>query len=215
MWLSPEFDQAIAAARDTYIYLPLIGFLMGGAYAFQFRRAPDSDIENLMSGLMLGVVSWLVLTLSLIPLLSGESPRWQADVIVLQLPYLIIHVLQGSLIGLVYGRAYQYLAEPLGLNPRPEPFEFTTQVLIVGGGYAGVSAAQALEKELANHPNVRICLISQTNYLLHTPMLSEVSSSAVDAQHIVPSLRSFFRRVQVVQGLACLLYTSPSPRDPE
>ncbi|MEM7029004.1 MAG: NAD(P)/FAD-dependent oxidoreductase [Chloroflexota bacterium] len=194
-------DNDIATTGGT-IQIFIVGLLMGGLYAFQFRRAPDSDIENLMSGFMLGVTSWLVFSLTLIPLFSGAESMWRADAIVGQIPYLLVHVLQGGLIGVIYGRAYQYLAERLQLNPPPVPFEFTTQVIVVGGGYAGVSAAQALEKELAHHPNVRICLVSQTNYLLHTPMLSEVSSSAVDAQHIAPSLRSFFRRVQVVQGTA-------------
>jgi NADH dehydrogenase len=91
----------------------------------------------------------------------------------------------------------------------------------LGGGYAGVSAAQALDKTFVADSSVEIWLVSQTNYLVHTPMLSEVSASAVNAQNICPPLRSFFRSVQVVQGAVSsvdlaqkIVHLQPDARSP-
>ena len=37
-------------------------------------------------------------------------------------------------------------------------------IIIVGGGYAGVKTAQTLEKKLADNNNYRIILIDKVNY---------------------------------------------------
>lgn len=71
----------------------------------------------------------------------------------------------------------------------------TQRILILGGGYGGIYAARCLEKALAREDDVEVTLISQDNYLLFTPMLAEVSSSSIEARHIAPSLRAFFRKV--------------------
>jgi len=193
----------VVAELGGVLALAAAGALMGGSYACLFRPLPGGHVEHLMNGLTLGVIAWVVLALNLYPVLGGSPPMWQVSAAALTFPQLMAYLWQGGFIGLVYGLAYEGLAQPLALTP-PEittpPPPITTRVVILGGGYAGVSAAQALEHELAGDPTVGAWLISQTNYLLHTPMLSEVSASAVDAQHISPPLRSFFRRVQVVQG---------------
>jgi NADH:quinone reductase (non-electrogenic) len=70
------------------------------------------------------------------------------------------------------------------------------RVLILGGGFGGVSAARALEKLLCNDDSVEVVLVSDENFLLFTPMLPEVAASGVEPRHIVSPLRAFFRNVQ-------------------
>jgi NADH dehydrogenase len=179
------------------------GILTGGVYAWLFRPAPGEHVEHLLNGLILGLITWVVLSVNALPALMGESPMWEVRSVSHFFPALIAYLFQGSFIGLIYGVIYLGFAEPWSLTesePSPATPAITTRVAIVGGGYAGTNVAQALEQELRDAPHVGIWLISDTNYLLHTPMLSEVTASAVGAQHISPALRNFFRRVQVVQG---------------
>ncbi len=179
--------------------LLLAGASLGTVYALLFRPTPGSHAENVMGGLVIGVVTWVVLALSLFPILNAGAPAWQGDTAARMVPELIAYVLHGSLTGFLYGLA----CERLRLAPAaPHPAEpaAKTNVVIVGGGYAGVSAAESLDEAFADDPGVDVWLVSKTNYLVHTPMLSEVSSSAVNPQHISPPLRTFFRRVHVVQG---------------
>ena len=185
------------------ISLLVTGALVGIGYALLFQPVSGGHVENLMSGIALGVIAWVVLPMNVYPALMGSGPIWEAATAAVLFPQLIASLLQGGFIGLAYGLAYELSAERLGLA-KPEsmvaPVPISMRIVIIGGGYAGVNAAQELEQELEDEPSVGIWLISQTNYLLYTPMLSEVSASAVDSQHISPPLRSFFRRVQVVQG---------------
>ena len=125
---------------------------------------------------------------------------WQAGTVADSLPLLIVYLLMGCLIGLLYSAACRWLDGPLRLSQIDSIPEIKTRIVIMGGGYAGVAAAEKLEQEFERDPSVGIWLVSSTNYLLHTPMLSEVSASAVNAQHISPSLRSSFQRVHVVQS---------------
>jgi NADH dehydrogenase len=176
------------------------GALIGGSYAWLFRSMPGSRMEDLMSGLTLGIMAWVVLALNVYPGLMGSGPMWQVTIVADTFPQLIAYLLQGSLIGLAYGLVYTQLAEQLEPEVEVAAPSVTTRVVVLGGGYAGVNAAQTLERELAGDLTVGIWMVSQTNYLLHTPMLSEVSASALNSQHISPPLRNFFRHVQVVHG---------------
>lgn len=77
-----------------------------------------------------------------------------------------------------------------------EPTQKPQRILILGGGFGGTYAALRLEKAFARDANVEIALVSQDNYLLFSPMLAEVSSSGLEAKHIVAPLRAFFRKVR-------------------
>jgi NADH dehydrogenase len=63
------------------------------------------------------------------------------------------------------------------------------RVLILGGGFAGVTTAQALEKRLGRRDDVEIWLASSDNFLLFTPLLPEVCSGILEPRHVVAPLR--------------------------
>jgi NADH dehydrogenase len=66
-------------------------------------------------------------------------------------------------------------------------------VLILGGGFAGVMTAQALEKRLGNRRDVEIWLVSRDNFMLFTPLLPEVCSGSLEPRHVVTPLRGMVR----------------------
>jgi NADH:ubiquinone reductase (H+-translocating) len=74
------------------------------------------------------------------------------------------------------------------------------RILVLGGGFAGVYAAMALERAFARERGVEITLVSRDNYFLFTPMLHEVAASDLDVTHIVNPIRKLLRRSTFFQG---------------
>jgi NADH:quinone reductase (non-electrogenic) len=70
------------------------------------------------------------------------------------------------------------------------------RVLILGGGFAGVTTAQALERRLAGRRDVEVWLVSSDNFLLFTPLLPEVCSGILEPRHVVAPLRGMVHRDQ-------------------
>lgn len=73
------------------------------------------------------------------------------------------------------------------------------QIVILGGGFAGVAAARRLEKRLRDG-EASITLVSRDNFTLFTPMLPEVSSGSIETRHIVSPVRGQLKRTQYVLG---------------
>ena len=74
------------------------------------------------------------------------------------------------------------------------------RILILGGGFAGLTVAMELEKKLAQDPSVEITLINRENFFLFTPMLHEVAASDLDLTTIVNPVRKMLRRVHLFAG---------------
>jgi NADH dehydrogenase len=74
------------------------------------------------------------------------------------------------------------------------------RILIVGGGFAGLTVAMELESKLARDPSVEITLINRENFFLFTPMLHEVAASDLDLTTIVNPVRKMLRRVNFLAG---------------
>jgi NADH dehydrogenase len=74
------------------------------------------------------------------------------------------------------------------------------RILILGGGFAGLTVAMELEKKLAQDPSVQITLINRENFFLFTPMLHEVATSDLDLTTIVNPTRRMLRRVHFFAG---------------
>lgn len=68
------------------------------------------------------------------------------------------------------------------------------RVLILGGGFAGLEAAETLEKIISDKDCVDVDLISKDNYLVFTSMLAEVVSSSIEAKHVVIPLRECLKK---------------------
>lgn len=71
------------------------------------------------------------------------------------------------------------------------------RIVILGGGFAAVTAARRLERILGSD-EAQLTLISRENFSLFTPMLPEVSSGALDARHIVTPIRAQLGRTQFI-----------------
>ena len=70
------------------------------------------------------------------------------------------------------------------------------RIVILGGGFAGTSAARELRRRLGN--NARITLVDRHNYHLFTPMLYEVAAWGLDPYDIAMPLRDLASPARVV-----------------
>lgn len=75
-----------------------------------------------------------------------------------------------------------------------------TDVLIIGGGFGGMNAALELDRLTRRKLQVKVTLISRTNFYLFTPLLAEVAASLVNARHAVNPIRRMLKRVRFVEG---------------
>ncbi len=61
-------------------------------------------------------------------------------------------------------------------------------VVIAGGGFGGLYAARRLERVLPRH-SARITVLSDTNFLLYTPLLPGAAAGTLEPRHVVVPLR--------------------------
>ena len=71
------------------------------------------------------------------------------------------------------------------------------QVVILGGGFAGVYTAIELEKALGSGSDVDVILVSRENYLVFQPMLPEVISGSVGLTDVVSPIRRLLKPTQL------------------
>jgi len=75
-----------------------------------------------------------------------------------------------------------------------------TKVIILGGGFAGLSAAMYLDKTLARRGDAEVILINRENFILFTPMLHEVAAGDLYPGDIVNPIRRILRHVKFVEA---------------
>jgi NADH dehydrogenase len=170
----------------------LISALAGAVYGIVFRYQRGAYAAAISNGVIYGLIWWIVGPLTLSPILLGQGASWSLEEAGASFLNLTGHILYGGTIGLgFYALVSVYeLRFPDSLEEDISPADPTTRVVILGGGFGGVSTAQRLERLTAQDESFDVTLISQSNYLLFTPMLAEVASSALQAQHISTPLRA-------------------------
>ncbi|NTU77939.1 MAG: NAD(P)/FAD-dependent oxidoreductase [Chloroflexales bacterium] len=73
-------------------------------------------------------------------------------------------------------------------------------IVILGGGFAGLTVTRRLERRLRHNAAVQLTLISRQNYMAFTPLLAEVAGNSIEPRHAVPPLRGFLHRARFHEG---------------
>jgi len=182
--------------------LPL-GVAIGVAYSAAVRPTRRAYADNLMAGGSLGVPLWGLISVITVPLLFGQMPEWNAEQMRQHFPALVGWVVYGALLGII-NQALQDGAEYL-FGPEPAPkvpaVSVDKRIVILGGGFAGMHAAECLEETLRGDASISLTLVNETNALLFTPMLAEVAGSSLEPSHISTPLRSTLRRTDFIRGV--------------
>ena len=83
------------------------------------------------------------------------------------------------------------------------------RIVVLGGGFAGVSTARELSKQLRREhrlaagrkdDGVSVTLISRDNYFVFQPLLADIISGAIETTHVVVPLRRLLHGVDVEVG---------------
>ena len=72
------------------------------------------------------------------------------------------------------------------------------KVLVIGGGFGGVFAAKALERQ--GRGKLEVELVNANNYFVFQPLLPEVAAASIHSADAVVPLRQLLRRVQIRQA---------------
>ena len=72
------------------------------------------------------------------------------------------------------------------------------KVLVIGGGFGGVFAAKALERN--GRGKLEVELVNANNYFVFQPLLPEVAAASIHSADAVVPLRQLLRRLQVRQA---------------
>jgi NADH dehydrogenase len=75
-----------------------------------------------------------------------------------------------------------------------------TRIVILGGGFGGVTTARHLERLCKHRQDVEIVLVSRNNFVLMTPLLFEVCSGALDVRHCSLPIRAFLRTTRFIEA---------------
>ena len=187
----------LTTARGTELALAVVA---GSIYSACYPPTRGAYADNIMASASLGIPLWGITSILLLPLLSGNQMAMAAVDIQAQFAPLVGWILCGALLG-AFLQAFSEIAETLyGAEAQPSSLPATNlpRIVILGGGFGGMKAAECLEQELAG--SVSISLVSDTNALLFTPMLAEVAGSSLEPSHISVPLRSSLRLTHFVRG---------------
>jgi len=88
------------------------------------------------------------------------------------------------------------------LSTGPAPTRMSMDVVILGGGFAGVYCGQRIARELkrAGSSPDRAAIVSDQNYMVFQPMLAEVAGASLSPRHVVNPIRRLCRGLKVFRG---------------
>lgn len=169
----------------------VLATLIGAVVGVQYRHEPGSYAAQITLGVTFGLLGWILGPLTIRPLAEGQIPDWSIAVASAGFPSLMGHMLYGALtIGGLYWAVDRWGGGTVLARPSERAADRVHRILVLGGGFGGMSAAQTLERMTRKRRDLDVTLVSQSNFLLFTPMLAEVASSALEAQHIAAPIRA-------------------------
>jgi NADH dehydrogenase len=194
-------SPALIVTQDSALMAIALAAIIGKSFELLFRYTRYAYLDSLMTGATFGVSFWASISLIIVPVIRGQMPQWTAEGMRALTPQLTGWVLYGAGVGLVLQALHDVMRSgSQSLSVVPTGILPNKHVVILGGGFGGVSTAKSLEYLFGADQSVELTLVSETNALLFTPMLAEVAGSSLEPTHISTPLRTSLRRARVMRG---------------
>ena len=74
------------------------------------------------------------------------------------------------------------------------------RIVVLGGGFGGVTTARHLERRLRGRSDVEITLLSRENFFVLTPLLFESCSGTLELRHCAQPIRAVLRRARFIEA---------------
>jgi NADH dehydrogenase len=74
------------------------------------------------------------------------------------------------------------------------------RIVVLGGGFAGVTTVRHLERVLRRRKDVEITLVSRENFFMLTPLLFEACSGRLELRHCAQPIRAALRRARFIEA---------------
>lgn len=74
------------------------------------------------------------------------------------------------------------------------------RIVVLGGGFGGVTTARHLERRLRGHSDLEITLVSRDNFFVLTPLLFESCSGRLELRHCAQPIRAVLRRTRFIEA---------------
>src|SRR5574338_545915 len=74
------------------------------------------------------------------------------------------------------------------------------RIVVLGGGFAGVTCARHLERLLRSRTDVDLALVSRDNFFVMTPLLFEACTGRLELRHCAQPVRSALRRTRFIEA---------------
>ena len=185
--------HAVAAMLLAIVFGATFGAVRSGNYDY---------FDDAATGAALCVPLWVAFDIVALPIAAGTSVQWTANGMHAALPQLGGWVSFGFIFGIA-SNGLQRVADAL-TGPEPArdegPASASARIVIVGGGFAGMTTAKFLERQFRVDRSVDVTLISANNALLFTPMLAEVAGGSIEPTHISSPARTALHRTTFVRA---------------
>src|SRR4029434_7045587 len=76
----------------------------------------------------------------------------------------------------------------------------TMRIVVLGGGFGGVTTARHLERLLRGIADAEITLVSRENFFVLTPLLFEACTGRLELRHCAQPIRAALRRARFVEA---------------
>src|SRR6187551_3885878 len=76
----------------------------------------------------------------------------------------------------------------------------STRIVVLGGGFGGVTAARHLERLCRGRLPVDITLVSRNNFFVLTPLLFEACSGRLELRHCAQPIRPALKRARFLEA---------------
>jgi NADH dehydrogenase len=74
------------------------------------------------------------------------------------------------------------------------------RIVVLGGGFGGVTTVRHLERVLRRRTDVEITLLSRENFFVLTPLLFEACSGRLELRHCAQPIRAAFHRARFIEA---------------